>query len=204
MAITEHTPKMMPSIVSTERSLCRSRLFVPICIVRKGRRARRQTEWPSPHFLFERGGRRFRRRNVAPLIDDNAIDHAVLHVDDAAGARGGVRIVRDEDDGFAALVQAIHQVENFLARFGIEIAGGFVRQNHERIVDERSRHGHALLLSAGELVRAMIQTVAKPDEAGELFATLDCSSACRGPDRRAASGCSRSPKADGSNCRIEK
>jgi hypothetical protein len=36
---------------------------------------------------------------------------------------------------------------------GVEVAGGFVGEQHGRVIDDRPGDGHALLLTAGELVR---------------------------------------------------
>ena len=41
----------------------------------------------------------------------------------------------------------------------VERAGRLVRQDELRIVDQRARDGHALLLSAGELARLVIDAV---------------------------------------------
>src|SRR5688572_31269010 len=60
---------------------------------------------------------------------------------------------RRSSDLFAALIQTAQQVEDFLAGLRIEISGGFVSQNHERVIGERPGDGHTLLLPAGELDR---------------------------------------------------
>ena len=43
----------------------------------------------------------------------------------------------------------------------IEIAGGLVGQNQLRLIDQRARDGHALLLAAGKLRGNMVQAVAQ-------------------------------------------
>src|SRR6185503_12654954 len=123
-------------------------------------------------FLFE--GRRdvLHGWKEALLVDDDLIDQTILHVHDATRAGGSVRIVSDEDDRFSALIEPVHQAENLLAGFGIKVAGRFVGKDHERIVDEGPSDGDALLLPAGELVGAMIQTISQTDQTGQLSATL--------------------------------
>ena len=60
-------------------------------------------------------------------------------------------------------LSVVNQFQHLLAGAGIEVAGGFVGQDHERIVDQRAGDGHALLLAAGELVGPVVQAVAQPD-----------------------------------------
>ncbi len=45
---------------------------------------------------------------------------------------------------------------------GVEVAGGLVGQDQQRIDDERTRDGHALHLAAGQLVGPMPATVPRP------------------------------------------
>jgi hypothetical protein len=60
-----------------------------------------------------------------------------------------------------AALRALQDVEHFHARSGIEIAGRFVGEDNDRVGDQRPGNGDALLLSAGELVRAMIFAVSQ-------------------------------------------
>src|SRR5688572_14240297 len=81
IAMTEHTPKMMPSMVSTERSLWSSRLLTPSRMV--------LMSW-----------------NLTILrMNHFAFDQAVTHVEDAMGTAGHAFVMGDEDDGFALAVQ---------------------------------------------------------------------------------------------------
>ena len=59
----------------------------------------------------------------------------------------------DEQDGLALLfVQLVEQVHHHPAGGGVQRAGGFVRQQHRRIVGHGPRDGDPLLLAAGKLV----------------------------------------------------
>ena len=50
----------------------------------------------------------------------------------------------------------IEDIQNLLLGGGIQIAGWLVRQQHERLIDQGSRHGHPLLLPAGKLHGSMV------------------------------------------------
>src|SRR5689334_21925344 len=91
--------------------------------------------------------------------------HALVEMQDGLRALGRVRIVRDHDDRLLVLlVQALEQLQDLLARFAIEVAGRFVRQQQRRIAHERARDGDALLLAARELTREVPEPVAEADE----------------------------------------
>ena len=51
-------------------------------------------------------------------------------------------------------VDVPHELEDLGARVGVELAGRLVREEHLRLVRQRDRHGHALLLAAAEAIRA--------------------------------------------------
>ena len=54
-------------------------------------------------------------------------------------------------------------VHHLDARAGVEVAGRLVGQQDRRVVDERPRDGHALLLAAGQLVRVMVRPLLQAD-----------------------------------------
>src|SRR5439155_6565493 len=62
-----------------------------------------------------------------------------------------------DDDGFVGFV---------------EIAGGLVGKNDFRLIDQRPRDGHALLLAAGELNGEMRQAIAEADALQRFFGLL--------------------------------
>src|ERR1019366_6331351 len=79
-----------------------------------------------------------------------AEDLAVANVDDAMRVLGDIVLVGDQDDGVALIVQTIEQRHNFHAGLRVQVAGGLVRQNDGRTVDQGASNGHALPLSAGQ------------------------------------------------------
>ena len=80
---------------------------------------------------------------------------AVIHDADGVGQREGFfLVVRHQHGGDAEL--ALHGADGapkFFADLRVQRAEGFVEQQHLRLVRQRARHGHALLLAAGELAR---------------------------------------------------
>src|SRR5262245_306592 len=96
-------------------------------------------------------------------------DLAVVEHDEAAGHRGGHRLVRDHDHRLAELVDgAAQQAEHLLGGVRVQIAGRLVGEQHGRPVHERAGDGDALLLAAGELRRPVRQAVAQPDGLDQL------------------------------------
>ena len=71
-------------------------------------------------------------------------------------------IVRYEDYGDAFGVQRLEHLQNLNARPRIEIARRLIGQQQRRMVDQRPRNGHALLLAAGHLRRHVLATLRKP------------------------------------------
>jgi hypothetical protein len=105
-------------------------------------------------------------------VYDLAIDEAVFHVNDPVSAGGDAVVMSDEDDGFAALVQPVNEVQDFSAGFRIEVSGRFVGEDHEGIVHERAGDGDALLLATGQLVGAVVEAIAQADEGGQFEAAV--------------------------------
>ena len=69
------------------------------------------------------------------------------------------RRVRDHEDGGALLVELEQHLHDLVAVLGVEVARGLVGQDQVRLVDQRARHGHALLLAARELRREVVAAV---------------------------------------------
>lgn len=60
-----------------------------------------------------------------------------------------VKLMRDEHDGNAQFaVDALQERQNAFRGFEVQSAGRLVTQENLRLVGERTRNGHALLLSA--------------------------------------------------------
>jgi len=62
--------------------------------------------------------------------------------------RIAIRLVGDDHDGNSGRVQVLEDRHDLNARAAVERAGGFVRKNEDRIVDQRACNRHALLLPA--------------------------------------------------------
>ena len=91
------------------------------------------------------------RRHGLIVIEDCAQAPLGSYRGRPVGTLGHILIVRDHDDGLAIGMQLAQQVEDFQAGLGIQVAGGLIGQDHQRIVHQGPRHGDALLLAAGEL-----------------------------------------------------
>lgn len=75
-------------------------------------------------------------------------DFAVADMDDSMGVAGDIRLVCHDDNGVSLGVELVHQRHDFSAGLGVEVASRFVRKNDGRIIDQRSRDGDALALTA--------------------------------------------------------
>src|SRR6267143_6610874 len=149
IAITEQTPNTIPSTVSSDRRRCSQRLFTPRRIVRLN------CARESP-----------RIETVGMLVDlsaDIAFDLAVAQADGAAGGVGNVGVVRNKDERFALRVQFVEELHDLGAGNRVEIAGRFVGEDDERVVDERAGNGHALLLATGKLEGLVIESILQTD-----------------------------------------
>src|SRR6185312_11923430 len=96
-------------------------------------------------------------------LSEIAFNPPVPQTDGTMGTEGNVVIMRDENDGFALPVEFIEQFQNFHTGCRIQIAGGFVGEDDERIVDQRTGDGDALLLAAGQFEWFVIEPVFETD-----------------------------------------
>ena len=79
-------------------------------------------------------------------------DRAVAHLDHARRALGDGAVVRHEDDREPLVApEPLDRLHHLVAGGRVEVAGGLVREQHARLVGERTRDRHALLLAAREL-----------------------------------------------------
>lgn len=62
----------------------------------------------------------------------------------------------DDDQGGAGGIQRFEQGRDFLAGGAVEVAGGFVGQQHRRAHDRGAGDRHALALAAGKFVGAVV------------------------------------------------
>ncbi len=63
---------------------------------------------------------------------------------------GNIRIVGYHNDGLTVLVELVKDLEDFVARSGIEVARRLVRQEQPGLMDQCAGDGGALTLTAGE------------------------------------------------------
>ena len=62
-----------------------------------------------------------------------------------------------------SLVESLHDLHDLLAVLGIQVGRRLIGQDHARTDGEGARHGDALLLSAAQLIRAMVCPVGEAD-----------------------------------------
>src|SRR5687768_11617088 len=91
-------------------------------------------------------------------------DQAILHADDAGGMGGDIRLVGDDDDGLALIVQLVEEAEDVLGRAAVEGARRLVGQEDGGVVHHGPGDGDALSLPAGELVGAVVHAIAEVDD----------------------------------------
>ena len=70
--------------------------------------------------------------------------------------------VGNQNDRAPFGVQLFEQRQDLLAALAIEGAGGLVGKNHRRVVHQRARYRHPLLLPAGKFRGTMIGAIAQP------------------------------------------
>ena len=93
-------------------------------------------------------------------------DPPVPHVDRGIAVVRGFRIVRDHQDGLPQPpVQVAQNLQHGLRILRVEIPGGLVGQQNRRVIHNRPRNRHALLLAAGERIRFVIQPLPDPQQA---------------------------------------
>ena len=95
---------------------------------------------------------------------------------------GHVIFVGDNDDGLPFPVDAREQCQNFRGSRGVKISSWLIGHEDLGVVENRTGDRHALLLSAGELIGTVINTVTKAHtlQRGERAFTSSAESACGG------------------------
>ena len=74
-----------------------------------------------------------------------------------------IGFVRNENNCVSALIQIFEKRHDFITGFRIEIAGRLIGQNDGWIVYQGPRDRDALPLTAGKLVRFVVQTITEPN-----------------------------------------
>ena len=110
-----------------------------------------------------------------PLV----LDVAMVHHHAVVGQRHRLLlVVRDVDEGGAdALLQRLQLVLHLAAQLQVERAERLVEQEHRRLDDQRPRQRHALPLSAGKLVRHLVEGVGQAHHRQRLARPPDASGA---------------------------
>ncbi len=151
------TPRITASAVSAKRSLWASS---PLIVTRP-------TDY-SPR-LFARRSMIVSAVGFCELVDDLPVGEE----DDAIGVPGGDRVVRDHHDRLAQVGDRLaHELQDLGARLRVEVPGRLVGEDDLRPARERARDGDPLLLTAGELRRAVVEPVGEPDGADHLVEPL--------------------------------
>ena len=104
---------------------------------------------------------------------------------DPVGEREQALVVRGDDDDPAGAGDLAEQREHALDLDVVEVRGRLVGEHERRVVCQRPRDGDALLLSARQVGRAVVETVAEVDPLEQLVGT----------PARLRRGCSRPPAA---------
>src|SRR5260370_5139696 len=108
-------------------------------------------------------GERASERMARAVLRGVEMQVAMSKFDAAVGLARDVRVVRDHENGVAAAVQFAENFEDHGFVGFIEIAGGLVGHDQLRLIDQRARDGHALLLAAGKLRGQMRQAISQAD-----------------------------------------
>src|SRR5207247_1864197 len=94
-----------------------------------------------------------------------APDHVAQVADLTPGPLGRRRVVGDHEDRLVELlVEPLHERQHVVGALAIEVAGGLVGDDDLRIVDDRARDRHALLLAARQLARIVVHPILEVDD----------------------------------------
>ena len=88
------------------------------------------------------------------MLNMPILNKPVADMDDAPGVAGDLGLVRHQDDGDAFLaIELLEHQQDLIAGLRVEVPGRLVGEQERRVVDERPRDRHALLLAAHILYR---------------------------------------------------
>src|SRR6202044_3649968 len=88
-------------------------------------------------------------------------DPPVSHLDAPLHDGRDVGVVGDDHDGGAVAVQLAEQFQDGRAGRGVQVAGGLIGHDQGGPAGQGAGDGGALLLTAGQLVRAVVAAVAE-------------------------------------------
>jgi len=109
------------------------------------------------------------RRSLAPLRRARSLhglvaELALVEINRARGASGGVRIVGDHDDRLAMFtVKRLEQGQNLVPGFAVQVAGGLVAEQQSGVGHDGAGNAHALLFPAGKLAGIMLLAACEAD-----------------------------------------
>ena len=90
-------------------------------------------------------------------------DSSITKTHQALGVVGDVRLVGDQHDGDAFVIEGIEQCHDLFAGGGVQIAGGLIGQDQARLVHQGTGNRHALALTTGQLRRLVLQAMTQAD-----------------------------------------
>ncbi|MES4906617.1 MULTISPECIES: hypothetical protein [unclassified Streptomyces] len=117
------------------------------------------------------------RRVVALSVALSAVQgrvvgqRAVPQGDDAVGGGGDAFVVGDHDQGLAGGAQLVEEPEDVVGRGAVEVSGGLVGEDDQRLVDQGAGDGDPLPLPAGQLRGQMPGPVGESDLIEEFGGT---------------------------------
>src|ERR1043165_3879871 len=105
-------------------------------------------------------------------------DLAVAHLDDAAAHGGGLRVVRDHDDGLVeAVVHLLKHVQDDGRVLAVEVAGRLVGEDDGGLRDDGAGEWGSLLLAAGKLQRLGVHLVFELEHAEDFASAFGVAAA---------------------------
>src|SRR3569832_189640 len=98
-------------------------------------------------------------------LDSSLNQNPFVEVTDGVGPLGGAGVVGDHDDRLGKFIaEPAEEVQHLFGGSLVEIAGRLVGDQEGGIGHDRPCDRHPLLLTAGELLRKMIDPVGKPHD----------------------------------------
>jgi hypothetical protein len=105
------------------------------------------------HLKIDLGG----SRRILIVLDDVAVEDA----NGASAVGGDVGFVGDDYDGLALGMQGVKERHDFRRGSRVEVSRRFVGKENRWFADEGACDGDALALSARELIRSVIESIAE-------------------------------------------
>ena len=87
---------------------------------------------------------------MLPVSPGFVHERAVAHGDEPVGGGGDPGIVGDDDQGLPGFMEGVEQPEHLQGGLAVEVAGGFVGQDDERVVGQGTGDRDPLALAPGQ------------------------------------------------------